>query len=445
MSRVFLMKWYHFSVEYFEDLRNVNHCEFLIMRKNESGKYILQNKLRTWTELKRERAVKEKAEKADKGDKGDEDAAGKEKENGNSKDSSKLSRALSQTTVTTTTNTPPIENRRRWGGCPNGCDHDKRFKIRQTLADLVKSDSIISNGSATAGPVAKLGTGSENGSGSSSNGTVTNGTSVGSPAHGIANPAFNGTADSHTAVASSQGGTSTIISRRPVAKRFQSNSGEEGGVPELTVTGGPEIDVAKAHEDVVSSPDGTPSFISLEDRLRSHTKSPLDRLHVGRDFGGTYSGHNSVVASDADSSEDDEHRRRMARVLNLKESNGAGPATNGTNGAGEGGKNGLVPLPQHSRPGVRDQSRVRRGIKANRLGDHPHSSEGEHEAECEHDHDHCYDHEHDHDHEHDGDEEEEEEEEGEGEELSRTLTDEADEALLRRAEKEDRSVRGSVY
>ena len=35
MSRVFLMKWYHFSVEYFEDLRNVNHCEFLIMKKQE--------------------------------------------------------------------------------------------------------------------------------------------------------------------------------------------------------------------------------------------------------------------------------------------------------------------------------------------------------------------------------------------------------------------------
>jgi hypothetical protein len=56
MSRVFLMKWYHFSVEYFEDLRNVNHCEFLIMRKKEdSGKYILENNLRTWSELKRER------------------------------------------------------------------------------------------------------------------------------------------------------------------------------------------------------------------------------------------------------------------------------------------------------------------------------------------------------------------------------------------------------
>ena len=57
MTRVFLMKWYHFSVEYFEDLRNVNHCEFVVMKLNESnGKYVLQNQLRTWSDLKRERA-----------------------------------------------------------------------------------------------------------------------------------------------------------------------------------------------------------------------------------------------------------------------------------------------------------------------------------------------------------------------------------------------------
>ena len=57
MTRVFLMKWYHFSVEYFEDLRNMNHCEFVVMKLNEdSGKYVLQNDLRTWSELKRERA-----------------------------------------------------------------------------------------------------------------------------------------------------------------------------------------------------------------------------------------------------------------------------------------------------------------------------------------------------------------------------------------------------
>lgn len=54
MTRVFLMKWYHFSVEYFEDLRNVNHCEFVVMKLNpDSGKFILQNQLRTWSELRR--------------------------------------------------------------------------------------------------------------------------------------------------------------------------------------------------------------------------------------------------------------------------------------------------------------------------------------------------------------------------------------------------------
>lgn len=57
MTRVFLMKWYHFSVEYFEDLRNVNHCEFVVMKLNpESQKYVLQNQLRTWSEMRRQRA-----------------------------------------------------------------------------------------------------------------------------------------------------------------------------------------------------------------------------------------------------------------------------------------------------------------------------------------------------------------------------------------------------
>lgn len=85
MTRVFLMKWlvpyiseftagaalladhdpghrYHFSVEYFEDLRNVNHCEFVIMKQNpDNGKYILETKLRTWSELKLECALAENA------------------------------------------------------------------------------------------------------------------------------------------------------------------------------------------------------------------------------------------------------------------------------------------------------------------------------------------------------------------------------------------------
>jgi hypothetical protein len=90
---------YHYSVEYFEDLRNVNHCEFVVMNKdNSSGKYILENKLRTWSELKLERSIAE-------------------------------GRAL---------DVQPDEHsvslRRKWGGCPHGCDHAKfkpNFKRRR--------------------------------------------------------------------------------------------------------------------------------------------------------------------------------------------------------------------------------------------------------------------------------------------------------------------------
>ncbi|MCJ1350611.1 MAG: hypothetical protein MMC33_000592 [Icmadophila ericetorum] len=108
MTRVFLMKWYHFSVEYFEDLRNINHCEFIVMSKNpDNGKYILRNQLRTWSELKRERAA------------------------------SGITEATS------------IPIRKKWGGCPDGCDHGKESANqrppinpakRQNTADLFKDD-----------------------------------------------------------------------------------------------------------------------------------------------------------------------------------------------------------------------------------------------------------------------------------------------------------------
>jgi hypothetical protein len=110
MSRVFLMKWYHFSVEYFEDLRNVNHCEFLIMRKKEdSGKYILENNLRTWSELRRER-----------------EAARKEKEK-----SAPAEKAIEVPSV-------PIPKRRQWGGCPNGCQHGKHSYKRENSMQAMK-------------------------------------------------------------------------------------------------------------------------------------------------------------------------------------------------------------------------------------------------------------------------------------------------------------------
>ncbi|KAF2271746.1 phosphoglycerate mutase-like protein [Westerdykella ornata] len=119
MTRIFLMKWYHWSVEYFEDLRNVNHCEFIVMKLNENGKYVLQNELRTWSELKR------RAE------------AAKAAENGTAVESSP-SKGLPVLGSLTSSPTIPA---RRWGGCVNGCNHDKfyypRKIIRKNTADFL--------------------------------------------------------------------------------------------------------------------------------------------------------------------------------------------------------------------------------------------------------------------------------------------------------------------
>jgi hypothetical protein len=118
MSRIFLMKWYHFSVEYFEDLRNVNHCEFVIMKQNQDdGRYILQNKLRTWSELKREKARELQRERALRGEQ--------------------------PTPVDGMVEAPAIPIRRRWGGCPDGCNHARvavrrRKPQRQDTKDFLK-------------------------------------------------------------------------------------------------------------------------------------------------------------------------------------------------------------------------------------------------------------------------------------------------------------------
>ncbi|OAL45491.1 phosphoglycerate mutase-like protein [Pyrenochaeta sp. DS3sAY3a] len=109
MSRVFLMKWYHWSVEYFEDLRNVNHCEFIIMKKSENNsKYILQNELRTWSELKR-RAAKDAKDGVS---------------NGSATTSGRSNPLTSSASQVALTSSPTIPTR-RWGGCVNGCNHDK--------------------------------------------------------------------------------------------------------------------------------------------------------------------------------------------------------------------------------------------------------------------------------------------------------------------------------
>lgn len=217
------MKWYHFSVEYFEDLRNVNHCEFLIMEKQkDSGKYLLQNTLRTWSQLKRE---KEAA------------AALKEKENPKSEKDKEKDRAAAT----------PIPKRRVWGGCPNGCDHSRHSSKRDNSMHAMKA------------------------------------------------------ASKEATVATDN---STIAARRPVARKWVSSSDEEIDDPRGRV--GPPafaVDVKKSLDEVVSSPDGTPSYISIEDRMaKTSLKSPhpLIHSHSGRDFGGTASGLESAAGSDND-------------------------------------------------------------------------------------------------------------------------------------------------
>ncbi|KAK1595994.1 phosphoglycerate mutase [Colletotrichum navitas] len=296
MSRVFLMKWYHFTVEYFEDLRNVNHCEFLIMRKQEeSGKYILENKLRTWSELRKERALlKEKEDK-------------ERSEEGRSIKDAKAGTLLERSKTFIVT--------RRWGGCPNGCDHKNHYQRRDDLEALRQTDEVTSNG------------------------TVGNGYSR----------------------------------RQSPAPRRQLKRCEQGYTSDEGTDGDgrpPQIDITRARQEVVSSPDGTPSFISAEDRRLRGMISP--HLHVGRDFGGTYSGHTSIAGSDTDSSEEEGHRPEITTA---------------------------VTKIRDEQPNENDANGMRRGARANRLGD-THSSD---------------------------------------------LGSEADEDDLARAEKEDRSIQGSVY
>ncbi|KAI1000072.1 hypothetical protein K3495_g8128 [Podosphaera aphanis] len=202
MSRIFLMKWYHFSVEYFEDLRNVNHCEFLIMRKeSNSSKYILQNSLRTWSELKRERLETAAA------------AAAKDKNvpqltKDTEKDTAKEAKLRGGSA---SANYQVTSVRKKWGGCPDGCDHGKHSYKKENSMHAMQL-----NGRATSVP------------------------------------------------------EYPVIQIRRSLHRWHSSTGDEEHDPNRYL----ELDANCPLEDVVSSPDGTPSFISMENRMAATPKSP---------------------------------------------------------------------------------------------------------------------------------------------------------------------------
>ena len=290
------MKWYHFSVEYFEDLRNVNHCEFLIMRKKEdSGKYILENNLRTWSELKRERLLA---------------AATKEKEKALSsttseKDNEKERRLMGG--VEKEGAMSPVPIRKKWGGCPNGCDHGKHhYKKENSMHAMQLNGKPFSTASSPVTP----------------------------------------------------SDATSLPFRRPAARRWQSSSDEDEDDPRGRVAAPANLDVKKSLDEIVSSPDGTPSFISVEDRLRSrinspqHSSDPLYLVtHAGRDFGGSASGNTSLAGSDTEFSAEEDARKRIA-----KGKLGALGALKNGNANGNG-------------KGFREQSGMGRGALADALGD----------------------------------------------------------------------------
>lgn len=118
---------YHWSVEYFEDLRNVNHCEFIVMKQNPTNsKFILENELRTWSALKKRAAT------------GD-----KEKGSSGTVTSSRPTPLTGTSGNVTPSPAVPI---RRWGGCANGCNHDKMSwptrVMRKNTAEYLGSQPV---------------------------------------------------------------------------------------------------------------------------------------------------------------------------------------------------------------------------------------------------------------------------------------------------------------
>jgi len=119
------------------------------------------------------------------------------------------------------------------------------------------------------------------------------------------------------------------------------------------------VDVDRSLDEHVSSPDGTPSFISVEDRLKHRLKSPRPDLlalvkSAGRDFGGSASGNESLAGSDAELSAEEDHRKHAA----TGKAKGSALGRVGM-GHGAGVLNGKA----------KDESRIGRGALADALGD----------------------------------------------------------------------------
>ena len=311
------MKWYHFSVEYFEDLRNVNHCEFLIMRKQpDSGKYILENNLRTWSQLRQERLAAAQAAKKDSLNTPTSPSSASSATPISEKDREKEKKLESLVGTGTGTGATPIPMRKKWGGCPNGCDHAKHSYRKENSMHAMQLNGKPTNSS--------------------------------SPTN-TQLPTFPSNPSTQTQLP---------LRRPPPARRWQSSSGSENEDDPRGRVGPPSkvgiINVQKSLDEVVSSPDGTPSYISVEDRLRSRIKSPKNELlSAGRDFGGSASGNTSIAGSEHEESEEEHDIRRRGR---------------GNGGVAPSGAEARLRR-EHREGKVRETSGMGRGALADALGD----------------------------------------------------------------------------
>ena len=216
------------------------------MRKEDNGKYTLDTKLRTWSELKREKALKNKER--------DPNAVDEE---------TKLPR--NKTFVVT----------RRWGGCPNGCNHTNHYKKRQDLDALRQRET-------------------------------------------------------ERAAESSRSAASSPHPRRRRAnlqldldEDEQEDNDQDGGTgkdgiiaaSDSTPQSPPVVAVTRTTrtvERILPPPsDDDPAVSPI-------TKSP-QYTHLGRDFGGSYSGHTSIAGSDSDSNDEEASRRRSATISSLND------------------------------------------------------------------------------------------------------------------------------
>ncbi|KAL4928431.1 acid phosphatase DET1 [Aspergillus undulatus] len=275
MTRVFLMKWYHWSVEYFEDLRNINHCEFVIMKLNEdSGKYALQNQLRTWSELKREKELERQREHAEKG----------------------LEPPASAPSET------PVPIRRKWGGCPDGCTHGMHRKTSlrssRTHAGDQRKDQDTHHKSAH--DSIRHNQTSQESNPSATENTVTEGQTLTAPEPAIGD---------------------RLGDEMPL-KTLPSNT-QYLSTPEKST---PPHNNTKHHHHhrhhLSPSHPKSPLFASRpklpncdsEDRLHAHATANYNLIHlVGRDGGGTLSGAPSVAASEDERERDSSNNREPTR------------------------------------------------------------------------------------------------------------------------------------